>query len=534
METETTLSRQQPEYNKRSMTLHSVDLRTTDQFPAFLLDYLDQKPELKDFYSVFPTVSNAKEVIERKKQFSPAVRQTLVEALTRQYKDIDNAPDFSVLLNENTFTVTTGHQLSIFTGPLFVIYKLVTTIKLARQLQEAYPDCTFVPVYWMATEDHDFEEIASFRLFGKKYTWAGEHQGAVGRLNPKELETLLKLLPAGIPFFEKAYLKHDTLADAVRCYMHALFGKEGLITLDADDAGLKQHFLPVIQDELVNQVSGARVADTSAQLEALGYHTPVTAREINLFYLKDDLRERIVCEEGTYRVLKTNLTFTKEEILQEAGSHPERFSPNVVLRPLYQEVILPNLAYVGGPSEIPYWMQLKGVFDHYQTPFPMLVPRNFALYVTTPSCKRMKKLGLTYEELFTDRIALRKSYVERHSEHTLSLNAEKEAFDEVLQRVVAKAVAVDQTMEGAVLAERARLYKSLEHLEKRIRKAEERKHEIELHQLQNLLDTFFPNGTPQERTDNFLNFYLNNRNFLKELFDMLEPLDFKFNILLES
>ncbi|HEV7346683.1 bacillithiol biosynthesis cysteine-adding enzyme BshC [Telluribacter sp.] len=516
------------------MTLHSVDLRTTGQFPPFLLDYLEQKPELNEFYSSFPTVANAREVLERKKEFSPAIRQTLVEVLTRQYKDLKDAPDFSVLLNENTFTVTTGHQLSIFTGPLFVIYKLITTIKLARQLQEAYPDCTFVPVYWMATEDHDFEEIASFRLFGKKYTWAGEHPGAVGRLNPKELDTLLKQLPERVPLFEKAYLEHPTLTDAVRCYMHALFGKEGLVCLDADDAGLKQHFLPVIKDELVNQASGTLVADTSARIEALGYHTPVHAREINLFYLKDQLRERIVCEEESYRVLKTDLSFSREEILLETESHPERFSPNVVLRPLYEEIILPNLAYVGGPSEVPYWMQLKGVFDHYQVSFPMLLPRNFALYITTASCKRMEKLGLNYQDLFTNRIALRKQYVERHSEHTLSLGSEKEAFDEVLQQMVAKAVAVDQTMEGAVLAERARLYKSLEHLEKRIRKAEERKHETELNQLQNLLDTCFPNGTPQERSDNFLNFYLNNRNFLKELFEALDPLDFKFNVLVEG
>jgi bacillithiol synthase len=535
MEPDTTLPRQQPAPTPRSLTVHSVDLRTTGQFPAFLLDYLDQKPELKELYGYFPSVANAEQVLARRRSFSPAVRQTLVEVLTRQYAGIKDAPDFSPLLNENTFTVTTGHQLSIFTGPLFVIYKLITTIRLARELQQAYPDCHFVPVYWMATEDHDFEEIASVRLNGKKYTWPGEARGAVGRLDPRELEALLSQLPERLPLFEIAYLQHNTLADAVRCYMHALLGKEGLVCLDADDAALKRHFLPVMEDELLQQESGRLVADTSARIEALGYHTPVTAREINLFYLKDQLRERIVEEqEGTYSVLKTDLNFTREELLQEVGTYPERFSPNVVLRPLYQEVILPNLAYVGGPSEVPYWMQLKGVFDHYQVPFPMLLPRNFALYVPTASRRRVEKLGLSYPDFFADRTALRRSYVERHAEHPLSLEAEKEEFAQVLEKMVTKAVAVDPTMEGAVRAERARLFKSLQALEKRIRKAEERKHETELGQLQQLLDTFFPNGTPQERTDNFLTFYLTNRNFLRQLLEVLDPLDFRFNILVED
>ncbi len=515
------------------MKLHSVALRTTGQFPALLLDYLDQKPELNSFYSVFPSLDRAKESINRRADFDPAKRKTLVEVLTRQYADIPYAPDFSLLLSENTFTVTTGHQLNIFTGPLYVIYKIVTTINLARALKETYPDYDFVPVYWMASEDHDFEEIASFNLFGQKYTWPGQHSGAVGRLDPKELESIVNQLPEGTPIFRKAYLEHETLAEAVRYYMHELFGTQGLITLDADDAALKRHFLPVIEDELFNQTSSGLVATTTERLEKLGYHTPVSAREINLFYLKDNLRERIVREEGTFKVVNTNDQFTEDEIRQEATDHPERFSPNVVLRPLYEEMILPNLAYIGGPSEVPYWMQLKGVFDQYKVPFPMLIPRNFALYVNAASRHRVEKLGLTYEAIFKEKHQLKRDLVERLSEHTLSLDLEKYAFAEVLSKVVNKAFDVDPTMEKAVLAERARLFNSLESLEKRIRKAEARKHDIQLGQLENVLETFFPKGTPQERYDNFLNFFLNNRNFIEVLFENFDPLDFKFNILEE-
>lgn len=515
------------------MKLHSVALRTTGQFPALLLDYLDQKPELGDFYSVYPTAKGSIEAIKQRANFDPEKRKTLVEVLTKQYEGIASPPDFSLLLNENTFTVTTGHQLNIFTGPLYIIYKIVTIINLARTLKEAYPDYDFVPVYWMATEDHDFEEIASFNLFGEKYTWKGEHTGAVGRLNPRELESLLAQLPEALPLFTKAYLENETLADAVRSYMHELFGMEGLVTLDADNADLKRQFLPVIEDELFKQTSGSIVAQTTEKLEQLGYHTPVHAREINLFYLVDNLRERIVQEGEQFKVLNTSISFSAAELKIAATNHPERFSPNVVLRPLYQEVILPNLAYIGGPSEIPYWMQLKGVFDHFQVPFPMLIPRNFALYVNTASRKRFEKLGFSYDDFFQKRSTLKRDLIERISEYTLSLDAEKQQFDTLLGAMAEKALKVDKTMEPAVLAEKARLFNSLEKLEKRIRKAEERKHGIMVGQLESLLEAFFPKGTPQERYDNLMTFYLNNRNFIQQLMDNFDPLNFQFNILEE-
>ncbi|HEV7382344.1 MAG TPA: bacillithiol biosynthesis cysteine-adding enzyme BshC, partial [Dyadobacter sp.] len=371
-----------------------VDLRKTGQFPALLLDYLDQKPATRDLYSVYPAIENASQAIESKSGFDAEKRRTLVDVLEKQYKGQPNKPDFSTLLDANTFTVTTGHQLNIFTGPLYIIYKIVTTIKLARELKQAYPNHNFVPVYWMATEDHDFAEIASFHLFGETFKWEGEHQGAVGRLNPKELESILKVLPTKPLLFAKAYLENDTLTDAVRCYMHELFGSEGLICLDADHADLKRHFLPVIAEELTQSVAEKLVTETTSKLADLGYHTPLNARQINLFYLRDNLRERIVREEDLFKVLNTDITFSEEAILKEAEEHPEYFSPNVVLRPLYEEIILPNLAYIGGPSELPYWMQLKGVFDHYQTPFPMLIPRNFGMYINTSISNKLEKLGV--------------------------------------------------------------------------------------------------------------------------------------------
>lgn len=516
------------------MTLHSLDLRSIGQFPALLLDYLDKKPAVNDFYTTYPSVENSFQAIQQQANFGLEKRETLVAVLDKQYKNLPEKPDFQCLLDAKTFTVTTGHQLNIFTGPLYVIYKIVTIINLAKELKTAYPEYNFVPVYWMATEDHDFAEIASFHLFGKKYTWEGEKKGAVGRLDPKDLEGVLSELTESIPLFEKPYREYTTLADAVRCYMNELFGSQGLVCIDADDADLKRQFLPIVKDELLNQTSVRLVNETTAQLASLGYHTPVNARNINLFYLVDGLRERIVKAEDRYTVLNSDISFSQEEILQEAESHPERFSPNVVLRPIYEEIVLPNLAYIGGPSELPYWMQLKSAFDYFKIPFPMLIPRNFALYINAGNKKKMEKLGLNLEELFLDEFSLRKSFVEKKSENNLTLSDEKASFDELFNSIVAKALAVDKSMEGAVNAERAKLFNSFENLEKRIKKAEERNHETEITQLLALKSKLFPGGNLQERHENFLNYYLNDPDFLNKLLETFKPLDFRFNVLVES
>ena len=248
----------------------------------------------------------------------------------------------------------------------------------------------------------------------------------------------------------------------------------------------------------------------------------------------DNLRERIVKDDNLYRVLNTDLVFTEEEITELADEHPEYFSPNVVLRPLYEEIILPNLAYIGGPSEVPYWLQLKGVFDHYKVTFPMLIPRNFAMYITEQQRKKVEKLEISYEDLFLDEVTLRKKFVETHSTNVLDLNDEKEAFYALFETILDKATAIDKSMIGAVKAEETRIRHSFEHLEKRLKKAEERNHESEIDQLLTLKYKLFPGKSSQERYDNFLNFYLNDPAFISKLMDAFDPLDFRYNVLVEA
>jgi bacillithiol biosynthesis cysteine-adding enzyme BshC len=510
------------------ITHKQISFSQASHFPKLFIDYIDRNPQLSGFYDSFPDLAGFKETITKRK-FSH--RKELVEALNNQYQGIKNPPNIDILLDENTFTVTTGHQLNIFTGPLYVIYKIVSTINLAKKLKATFPEYNFVPVYWMATEDHDFEEISYFNLFGQKHKWETEQKGGVGRMNPAELLQIIEGLRDKPEIFLRAYGENSTLAAAVRQYMHELFGAEGLVCIDGDDRILKSLFAPIMKKDIVENEAEKIVAETSARLEKLGYKTQIHARNINFFYLDENLRERIEKNGEQYNVVNTDLSFTESEILEILGKTPEKISPNVVLRPIYQETILPNLAYLGGPSEVCYWLQLKDIFEHHQAQFPILLPRNLGLAINEGTKKRMEKLGVEAEELFQDDVALKRNFVEKNSENSLSLAEEISQIAASFDQIIKKAAEVDPTLKPAMESEKVKNATSLEHLEKRIKKAEEKKFETSLAQLQSLKEKLFPGGGLQERSENFLNFYLNDPEFIAKISQNFDPLDFKFNII---
>src|SRR5258706_11943410 len=415
------------------MHLHKIALADTRSFSPFFLDYISQKDSLKKFYHRFPAIENFKDQLaEKATSFPQANREVLAKTLNQQYEGIkiseQVASNLKSLTDAKTFTITTGHQLNIFTGPLYFIYKIVTVINTCKILKQHYPEFNFVPVYWMASEDHDYDEIKSFRLYGKQYSWETSQTGAVGRFDPKGLSKLIDELPGDISTFKNAYTKNKTLAEAVRHYVNEFFGTEGLVVIDADNRALKSLFSKVIRDDLFENTSKRLVEEKNQLLEALGYHPQVFARDINFFYSEKNLRQRIEKTENGFSVVDTSIKFSSIEIETLIKTEPEKFSPNVILRPLYQETILPNLAYVGGPAEVVYWLQLKGVFDHFKTPLPILMPRNFAAVMDEPSKKKFDKTGLELKDLFEEKNHLFNYWVSKNSNNHLSLDKElKEA-----------------------------------------------------------------------------------------------------------
>ncbi|WP_187264052.1 bacillithiol biosynthesis cysteine-adding enzyme BshC [Pontibacter beigongshangensis] len=520
------------------MKITKIEYAATGAFSQTILDYLSRSEQLTPFYNRFPSAAAFKAQLEEK-SFSQSQRQTLHQALQEQYASVSDInpnvqQNIGLLLEPNTYTITTGHQLNIFTGPLYFVYKIITAINTCKVLQEQYPDHNFVPVYWMATEDHDFAEINYFNLFGKKYSWQTEQQGAVGRFTTEGLEQVLAELPEAYPVFEEAYRNSKTLAEATRAITHALFGDYGLVSLDGDHAKLKKALTPVVEKELTEQLSHRLVSQTSAQLEELGYKPQVFSREINLFYLQDGLRERIVEVAGQYKVLNTDISFSREEALQLAQEHPEQFSPNVILRPLYEELILPNLAYIGGGAEVVYWLQLKQLFEAYGVAFPVLMLRNSGLYINRGNAGRMQKLGLQPVDLFQDLQRLKKHFSAQLHEEEISLETQRQAIARIYAEVEQLAQQVDPTLVKTVGAEAQKAANSLQMLEKKIAKARDNKHEQSFKQLETLKEKLFPGSSLQERHDNLLTYSTNNPGFIQALAEAFDPLENKFTILEEE
>jgi bacillithiol biosynthesis cysteine-adding enzyme BshC len=521
-----------------------ISYKETNAFSAAILDYISGKDQLKPFYQFTPDLKGFAEAIS-KRNFR-GDRATLVDILHNQYDSIKTSSsvkaNLNLLADERTFTITTGHQLNIFTGPLYFIYKIVTAINLAKQLKQEFPDYNFVPVYWMATEDHDFEEINHVKLEDKMLTWNKEAAGATGRLNPKDMEEVLNAYKGflGISenglklseIVENAYTNHDSLSDATRELVDALFGRYGLVCVDADEPALKKQFAEIIYKDIIEENSSKYIAESNAQLEELGYKPQVNPREINFFYMTDGLRERIVEDKGAFKVNHSDLRFTPEELEQEIKNFPERFSPNVVMRPVYQEVILPNLAYIGGGAEITYWLQLKANFAHYKVDFPVLIPRNSAQFIDKRSEQRMHILGISQRDLFNDTLQLKNEWIKSHVNIQLTLRDEERTLNALFDQIKLNAYKIDKTLSQSVDAAKTRASKLISNLEKKMLRAEKRKHITSLAQIENLKAKLFPSGGLQERSMNLAPMYvLFGDEFIDSLVESFKPLDFQFTIL---
>ena len=534
-----------------NMDVACISYKETGFFSQTISDYIDDNAELRPFYSYRPDMAGFAKLLADKKVI--ADRAILTEVLTEQYSKISDsgfpiadlvAGNIELLKANNTYTVTTGHQLNIFAGPLYFIYKIVTAIKLARDLKAQFPDRNFVPVYWMASEDHDFAEISYTTIGGKKVHWWYEAAGATGRINPDTMRQAINQYKGALglaghapelaAMVEKAYTGFDKLADATRYLVNALFGQYGLVIIDADDARFKQRFAPIIEQDIVEQNSFKHITATNEDLQKLGVHIQVNPREINFFYLQDKSRERIVFENDAYHVLNTETRFTLAELKQEIAQHPERFSPNVVMRPLYQECILPNIAYIGGGAEVVYWLELKSTFDHYKVDFPVLILRNSGLVVRKESADKIKRMELSTVDLFKSSDTIKNEWVKKHSENTLNLQQEWNELQAVFENIRQRSIKIDATLAPSAKAVEARLKHALDNLEKKLIKAEKRNYQTRLEQIDQVKAELFPKDSLQERNENFGLLYVRwGQQFIDELIKNFDPLDFKFAVLTE-
>lgn len=524
------------------MHLTKIPLSSTGFFSKIVLDYINGSESLSLFYSHPPILSSFENVI-REKQNENIDRLKLVEVLYRQYHNAgihEADAQIQLFTLADTFCVVTAHQLNIFTGPLYVIYKTISTINACKLLKQNYPQHNFIPVFWLGSEDHDFAEINHFTVFNKILTWQDTSNGATGRINPASLETVLQEVKAILgesenakkiySIFHKAYTGSATLAQAARKYLHTLFGKEGLVVVDGDDFDFKHTCKDIILDEIINKSSNSIVTETNALLSEK-YSIQANPRDINLFYLKENQRERIIydAEKKIYTMLHTDISFTQEEVISEIKTHPEHFSPNVILRPLFQQKVLPALAYIGGGGEIAYWLQLKQLFAYHNISFPVLMLRNSALIIDKNTSPKMRKLKLSLQDIFLEEDALIKKYITENASATINLSEQKQELEKIFKSILSQAIQVDTSLENTVLAEKQNLLNSFQKLESKLLKAEKQKSEGAVQKIKGIKGKLFPQGNLQEREDNFMQFYVSSgNNFFSALYAGFNPFEQDF------
>lgn len=522
----------------------------TGYFSKVIIDYLKGAAELESFYNLPPQISSIPEIIEQKKS-DPPDREVVCSALLKQHAKLFSEKNLPAVLSNieslrfpHAFTVTTAHQPSLFLGPLYVIYKTVSVIVMAEKLNAEYPQHHFVPVFWMGSEDHDKEELNNIHLFGKNFVWNTAQQGAFGRMSPSSLRPWVNEIkeklgdsPAAKELSEAlddAYVREKTIGAATRKFLYHFFEEDGLVIVDGDDPELKKLFIPVLEKEIREQFSFHSLTRSNEKF-AIHYEPQITPREINLFYLDEGIRERIVKDGNQFMVLNTSVSFSQEEIEKLIHSSPEKFSPNVALRPVYQETVLPDVVVVGGGAEVTYWLQLKIMFDELKKPLPIVMLRNSVLWIDQAYSMRMEKLNIKPEELFHSTHDLINHFIEKETGNQFSLKEEirrvVSAFDDAVQRTML----IDQSLKGSFESEKIRVVKTLEQLEDRLLKAAKRKDETSVNQIRIMREKLFPENKLQERYDNFMMLYSKHgKNFIDELKLNLDPFEQKFTALIED
>lgn len=506
-------SRNLPTMSQSSM---HIPFSSTHVFSKLINDYLEGKGTALDFVQYAPNLEGYRAAIEGRKKH-PINRGLLFDVLTKQYAKLpqENAVNnqIALLKKDNTFVVTTAHQPNLFTGPLYFFYKIIHAIQLAASLKAAFPECNFVPVYYMGSEDADLEEVGSFNLDQTKCQWVTKQSGAIGRMQVddallillKQLESYWTILPQGqkaLEILKEAYQKGKTISEATLSFVHAFFGAKGLLVLQPDDAALKAAFIPVMEKELLTGFSHQAIQPTIAALSK-DYHVQSEGRSINLFYLKDNLRARIEKQVDQYIVVDSAIQFTEAEIIAALHQHPERFSPNVILRGVFQETILPGVVFVGGGGELAYWMELKNVFQAVGVHYPLLQLRNSFLLISQKQAEQWSAMQFEEQDLFKPILELEIAYVKKHTNTKLDLQDQLNHLSSLYTNIKNQAVQVDASLGAHTenLAKQANA--KLVALEKKMLRAERRKQAVDIQRIHRIKKELFPQANLQEREAHF-------------------------------
>jgi bacillithiol biosynthesis cysteine-adding enzyme BshC len=501
-----------------------LDLRRLPGTPPLLRDYAHAYARVAPFFARDPRAPDAYREAAGALAGRPYPRAELAAALRVRHAAW-GAPAavherIQELAHPESVVVITGQQTGLFGGPLFSLYKALTTLRLAEQVRQALGRPA-VPLFWMAAEDHDVAEADHVTLpdrAGGLRTVRHAAWGSPGympaqlRLGPgiaQTLEAALELLPPSdfLPgvaaALREAYAPEHTLAEAFARWMLGLLGRFGLVLVDGADPVLKRLAAPVFQQEAAEAPrSSQRILEASQALRALGYPNQIEARPdgVNCFLLRDG-RRPLVRDGADVKLRDSGERLPAADLLRLAREEPERLSPNVALRPIVQDTLFPTLAYVAGPGELSYFAQLRPVYETFGVPMPLILPRAFFTVLEPRMAQLLDKFRLGLPDLVRDPEQLASQVLRAQLPPDLdaTLARARAGVDELFREVGEAVAAVDPTLRATVGQSAGHIKGHLDQLQKKAVQALKRREEETRKQVQRVREALMPGGRPQER-----------------------------------
>lgn len=553
--------------------MYTVEFANLPNFNNLYLDYISENEadlkKIKPFFNAhFRNNEEFFKVIDEKIQNYNTNRyfdkNVLIDILKRQNVDFGGdettVQNIELLKSDDTFAVVTGQQVGLYTGPLYTVLKTISTIKLAQNLKERFPQFNFVPVFWLEAEDHDIDEANHIHILNKQNELlrvgfeqvetneedaAKKNSVPVGSMKLDEMvNSINEQLRSGLldtdfkdkvmKLISECYTDTSDYKTAFAKLMNAMFKGHGVVFIDPSDDEVKRLLIPVFERELRTSPKLCEtIISTSAELEK-HYDLQVKPKVINLFFLHNGNRLLIEPREGEKFALRNSKRrFENEELLNILQENPELFSPNVVLRPICQDYLLPTVAYVGGPGEISYFAQFKPVYQHYGITMPVIFPRASATIIEGKISKFMSNFNVKLEDIFHHSFLVSK-VVEKLSEVKVEDEVSKyiDEMNKIFYDMKNMTVKVDQTLLNTVDNIKEKTKQSIEQFKGKLINAQARKSDTTTSQIDKVENNIFPNHNLQERVINityFLNKY--DEEFMKKLFREIDIMNFNHQVI---
>lgn len=524
------------------------------------LDYLYEFENVERFYKKnFRNQEQYEELFKTLEKYDRPHRAQLVNTIRAQYENIkiskQTQSNIEALYSNKTIAVVTGQQLGILGGPLYTLYKTITAIKLSNYLKERYDNYQFVPVFWLEGDDHDFDEVRKIslldtnnQLFTLKYNDGLEEEinrGSIGQLKLNQnIENFFNELSNNlretefknslIDFLKSSYQPNTTFLEAFRSLMINIFDEYGLIIFNPLDPSVKKLLTPIFSKEIINyRDHTGYLVERSAELEEF-YHAQVKVKPINLFYIENNERLLLEPADNDYRLKGRRKKFTQEDLLAQLNYAPERFSPNVLLRPICQDYLFPTAFYIGGPSEISYFAQLSPLYEIYNINQPIIYPRASATITEKGVKTILEKYNLKCINFFISKDELITNIVTQNSSMDINLlfNESLSNIEKVILLLGENLSLIDKSLYELTLKTKQRIEENLQYLKNKAVELEKSKHEVTIRQLSKIHNILYPNNNLQEREINFS--YFANKyglDILKWIFNELTINKFEHQIL---